>query len=66
MLHKVELTRNGVSSELYVGSDDVINIINSDNNGISEYYIVKQRLLKDLVDWMRKFNVTKYECEFEE
>jgi len=59
--YKVEVTRDGEVSELYIHDDDTVEIVIAENNVKADYLIKKQIQVKDLVNLFRLFNVESFE-----
>lgn len=58
---KLEVKRDSIAAELFVHSDNIIEITSPDSNVHADYLIRKQLILKDLYTWARAHGVVSFE-----
>jgi len=63
-IYKLEVERGGVTAKLFVHDDGLLEIVDADTNSPADYLIQKLVMAKDMVVWMKKFGVNKYECKY--
>jgi hypothetical protein len=63
--YKLVIQRDTITAKLFVHNDNKVEIIDADDNVDADYLIRKQTLLKELVDIMRKYEVSSWKCNLD-
>ena len=59
---KLEIQRGVINAVLYYHDDGSLEIVDADSGENIEYLIEKLNISKDMFIWMKKYNVTSFEC----
>ena len=59
--YKVELKRNGITSQLYIHDDESIEIISPDDGVAADYLIRKLKIIKEIYSLGKQYDIEKLE-----
>jgi len=58
--YKVTVDRDSISAKLFVGENDIVNVVDPDDEVQSGYLIKKQMIIKELISSMRSYDVESF------